>query len=535
MPLHSIPTLLGGILLFLYSLSRLNNVVQLAVGMRIRDYIRFTVRRKMNGFISGLFLTLLFQSSSATSLLVVSMVSSGLMSLSESLPVILGSDIGTTLIAQLVVWKITELSPIILLAGLVAFLLPEEKLKTKGEALFYFGLLLFGLMLLSRSADTFKESMFFDQAILGKKSYLSIFLLTLFFTLIVQSSAIPISMAIILAQRDLLGIDFALPVVLGANLGTTGTALLGSIVTGPEGKKVSLAHTFFKFAGVIILFPLLPFIVPLIEQVPVGAPQKIALFHFLFNLFISILFYPLSEYVGLGLEWLIPSKGRSLAVLPEYLDRSCLRNSEEALISVEKELLRQLLFARTMVEDSISLLADFKKFMMRNIRYLEFVVDNLQSEIIKYLWQISSLEMGERQSRRLFAYTSIVHDIERIGDHAVNIAEIAEIKRKKRTFFSLKAVDELRGISEKLKRSLETVTTLLERKEKLRAAELEEEIEETEKMVRDALGNHLERFYCKICQREAGPLFVDVLTNIGGILRHIRFISESLGQHDLLR
>ncbi len=528
MAFESVFLFAGGILLFLFSISKLSSSIQFVIGGRIREYIKFSVLKKINGLLSGVLITLIFQSSSATTLLVVSMVSAGLLSFGQSLPVILGADIGTTLTAQLVVWKITDIFPVILIFGLLLLLRSEEKWKRIGETLFYFGLLLFGLFLVTKGTAYLKDETFFSWAILAKKGPIFLFTSTLLFTLVVQSSAIPVSIAIVLCQNNLIEIDSALFVVLGANLGTTGTALLGSVVATRSGKKAALSHVFFKACGVLIFFFLSPIFTSFLDCIPVGTPQKVALSHFLFNFFIAILFYPLLGPVVSLFERLMPEKDRAIQVLPEYLSMNFLRDPQDALSCVKKELSRQMLLSKMMVIDSFDLLYKFNKMKRKSMFYVEMVIDNLQNEILRYLWQISSSEMTEQQSRRLFAYTAIVHDIERIGDHAVNIAEIAEIKKERGTFFSDQAILELENLKERIKKSLEIVTQLIENPHMRIIEELIGETSELEGKIKTALNNHLERFYCKICRREAGPLFVDLLTNIEGIRRHIRSICENL-------
>lgn len=522
---ESLSLFFGGILLFLFSVSRLNKTIQLAIGSKIREYVKFAVEKKINGLISGIFTTILFQSSSATTLLLVSMVGAGLVSFSQSLPFVLGADIGTTLTAQFIVWKITELSPIILASSFALLFHPDEKLKRIAEITFYFGLLLFGLFLVSRGTDFLREK---AVGAFMQKGYFTVFLSSLIFTVIVQSSAIPISIAIVLSEKNLLGLDFALFIVLGANLGTTGTALLGAAVASLDGKKTALAHLIFKAIGVFVFVLFFPFFFWFFEKIPTGLPQKIALSHFFFNVLIAILFYPILGFVAFLFEKLMPAKDEPLPLLPEYLNPHSLKNPETALLCVKKELTRQMLLSKKLAVDSFHFLSDFKRTQKTNIEYLEMVIDNLQTEILKYLWEISSLEMTQRQSRILFAFTSIVHDIERIGDHAVNIAEIAEIKKKMRTFFSDAATKELNIIIERTKSCLEKTLKAIQETTSSELEDLSVEAEATQKAIGSALNNHLERFYCKICRSEAGPLFVDVLTNIEGMLRHIISICEAL-------
>ncbi|MCX7856607.1 MAG: Na/Pi cotransporter family protein [Deltaproteobacteria bacterium] len=520
----------GGTVLFLFSIFRLNSVIQLSIANRIKDSLKFAVKNKLNGLIFGIGITVFFQSSSATTVMIVSMVSAGLVTLSESLPIILGADIGTTLIAQLVVWKFTDFSPFVLILGLILYFSPEERWKKTGETVFYFGLLLFGFLLLSKAAEHLKESKLFTEFISSRRDPLPLFIFSLFFTIVVQSSSIPIGISIILAQKEIIDLYVAVPVVLGANLGTTFTAVLGSLVSGPDGKKCAIAHVIFKLVGVLVILPFFSFFCDILDSLSVSLPQKIAISHFLFNLFITLLFYPLINHVTELLERLIPKKGRQLPLFPEYLDKRCLINPDLSLHCVKMELERQMRLSKSMVEDAFGLLYRFEKGIGRNLRYVEFVVDNLESEIMKYLWEVSSFEMTEEQTRRLFAYTVVVHSIERIGDHALNISEIAEIKKERRTFFSDAAIRELKDIEYGVKKLLAMASTVIENPKNVAINEIRKEILLTETKIRSALGNHLERFYCKICRKEAGPLFVDVLTNTEGIIRHIRFISENLSE-----
>ncbi|MDW8001255.1 MAG: Na/Pi cotransporter family protein [Deltaproteobacteria bacterium] len=514
--------------LFLFGLSMLSRLLQLAIGSRIKEYIRFSVQKKLNGLIFGLCVTILFQSSGAATFVALSLVNAGLLSVKGALPMILGADIGSTITAQLVVWRIPKLSPLILLTGFVLFVFENERLRRIGEGLFYFGLLLFGILTVSMGSELLRESPIFSNTVISERHRFTAFFVSFLFAFFGQSSAVPITMVIIMAQKEMIVLESAIFCVLGANLGVVGTPLIGSLSGGPEGKKVALGQFLFKGTGILLVSIFSSHFYDLLRSIPFELPQKIALSHILFNLLVAIVFYPFIDSLVHGLEKLIPKRGRVLSIFPEYLEKSCLGSPDEALLCVKKELLRMTELAESMVEDGLKLLYGFKKSLERGINYVELIVDNLQTEILKYLWQISCFEMTEYQSRRLFVYTSIVHDIERIADHAQNISEIAKIKRDKKTYFSDAAQKELESISKKVLMGLKSARNLLQDPKIEDIEELTKKTEVVQKEIKEAFSNHLERFYCKICLREAGPLYVDILINLEGVIRHIKSMCEGL-------
>lgn len=528
MKLEGILFFISGISIFLLSISRLNFLIQKALGISIREHLKFATESKRYGLLSGILVTLLFQSSSATTVLLVSMVSAGVMSFGRSLPIILGSDIGTSLTTELVVLKVTHVSPLILSFGLVLFLTSEGRRKALGEGVLFFGLLLFGLYLLSKGLSPERSQEIFRWLVARSENPYFVFLTSFLFTTLVQSSLIPISLAIFLSQANQFGISWATSVVLGANLGTTITAILASLVSNVEGKKVAYAHVIFKLVGVLVIFLFFRAYNSLLDVMPVSLGQKIVLSHLFFNLIISGIFFPFLGFVESFFEILLPKRQEVLYILPQYLDRSCLKNPDEALLCVKKELDRGLKLAREGFVFSMDAVELFRKEKKRKVEYIEIILDGLEREIIPYLWEASSFEMTERQSRRLFAYTAMVHSIERLGDHARNIAEAAEVKAQRRTFFSQRANEELGMIKKEVLFLFDDLSQLFENPSKDRIEALRKRTYSIEQSTKVAFLNHLDRFYCKICRKEAGPLFVDILTDIEGIARHLRFICDYL-------
>jgi len=517
-----------GVALFLFAMVKLGAGMQSAITGRLRQYVGFSVTKKAYGLLAGTLATVLFQSSSATTLLTVGMVSAGLITFYDSLSIILGADVGTSLTIQLVVWHITSVSPIIIFAGGLLFFLGREKWKTAGEAILYLGLIFYGLSLVGQAVTPLKDNQTFLHLFRETRNPLLGVTIGLVFAGIVHASAIPIAILAILGQQGLISIDNALPIVLGANVGTTVTALMGGMVTNIDGKRTAVSHLLSKSAGVLICLALLPFCTALLRHLSSSVPQQIALGHLLFNLFLAGLFVLILRPFSRFVEKILPGQSRTLSIWPEYLDERCLANPSEALACAKKELKREMLLAREMFSASLGLITTFNEAKKRDIMYIEVIVDNLLWEIIEYLWNTSCLELSPDLSKKLFAFSSIVYDIERIGDRSTNLVELAESKRRRKASFSESAYRELDLIGSRLVESIEDAASLLERRDEGAIQRISDRHGEVSRLIKDATDRHLERFYGKVCQAEAGPIFVDMLVNLKWISDHCETIAENI-------
>lgn len=512
------------IALFLFAMVKLNTCVQRLLSARVREYIKYSVRRPIYGLITGIVSTIIFQSSSATTLLTVGMVSAGIISFYHSLGIILGADIGTTLTVQLVAWKITSVSPVLILISGTAWVLGRGAVKSAGEILFYFGLIFFSLSLTGYATAPLKDNptflAFFQEAqnpILGV-------VIGVIFTGIVQASSIPISILVIMGQQDLVSIDNALAIVLGANMGTTVTAFLAAAVSNINGRRTAVAHFIFKLVGIIICLAFLPLAIPIFQALSNSISQQIVLGHILYNCLIASIFFFFLKPVTSVIVKILPGKAISLSLWPEYLDEGSLKYPNEALEQVKKELLRELSLAKQMLSDAQELILAYKKGKRRDIHYVEMVVDNLQSEIARYLNRISYSTLSGKDSQRLFAFSAVVDDIERIGDRAVNLAVLANYKHKSKADFSSEAEVELEEISKLVFENLNDTAEVMRQGNKLVIEDISNRDISIDTKIEDALQNHLVRFRMRTCEAEAGPIFVDVLIN----LKHISDLCKSI-------
>jgi len=516
-----------GIIMFLFGMLRLSKTVQQNfTNIRIREYFGLSVKKPFYGILTGIISTILFQSSSATTALTVGLVSAGLISFYHSLGIILGSDIGTTLTVQLVVWKVTDISPLLIITGSAIWLAGKGKWRSLGEMIFFFGCIFFGLFLVSQATEPLKTSSAFVSFCQEHHNPVSGLLIGFLLTAIIQSSAIPIATLAILAHHGLVTIDASLPIVIGANLGTSATALFAGIVANINGKRCAVSHFLFKLCGVIFFMAALPLFIRFLEAITHNIPQQIAYGHFFFNLFLVVVFTPFLGLFSRCIEKIMPGKEETISIWPEFLDERLLLQTETALNCARKELHREILLARKMYIKTISIIRNFRGKEVNDINYIELVVDNLQRQIGDYLYRVSKGPVSPEMFRTLSMFSSMVDDIERIGDHAVNMSELSERKHRREIEFSEAAMKDLKTIADLVARNIDDAISLIDRDDRQTIIRIIQREQEVNREVKEARERHLERYYEEICNAEAGPIFVEMLMNLERISDHCENIAE---------
>ncbi len=522
-----------GLTLFLLGMVWLSATIQKNfTSQRIREHFALSVRRPVYGIITGAVTTILFQSSSATSVLTVGLVGAGLISFYHSLGIILGADIGTTLTVQLVVWKVTDLSPLFIIFGSFLWFAGKGKWKPAGEAIFYFGLIFFGLSLVAYATEPLKNSEDFITFFRKIRNPVYGLLIGLAVTALIQSSAVTISVLVILASHNLITIDTSLSIVFGANIGTAATALLASLTANVEGKKCAVAHFLFKLTAAILCLLIYPLFLETVKSLSTQGAQQISLGHILFNLLVVIIFTPFLKPFSALVEKMIPGKEELLPIWPKFLDERQLSNAHEALKCARKELEREILLAQRMVGMSTRLVEDFSVARKNSINYIESVVDNLRHQVGNYLCMISFESLSLEVSQKLFSYSAITDDTERIADHALTLAELAARKDRRHISFTPQAMEELREVTTAVLENIADTIILIRKKDGETIKRIFEREELIDQMVRDARVRHLERHYKRLCEPEAGPIFVDMLIHLERISDHCENIAESIADLD---
>lgn len=504
----------SGVMLFLVGMVRLSFVIRQIMNARIKELVKYAVERPFYGLITGIVSSILFQSSSASTALTIGLVSAGLISFYSSLAILLGADIGTTLTVQFVIWRFTDISPFIITLGGFLWLTSRGYWKSAGEMIFYFGLIFFGLDVISQASLPLKQSPAFVHYFTQTQNPLYGIGLGVAITAIVQASAIPISIMAVLAQQDLIRLENAVPVVLGANLGTTVTALLAGAVANVSGKRTAVSHLIFKGAGVLLCFVFLPLFIEILKKMSSEVPQQIALSHFLLNLVIVVVFIFFLRPFSTLMKKVLPGEDEPLPVWPEYLKRDDLNNPAKALGHAQKELQRQIKLVQIMFFRTVSLISSYNKGKQKDISYIEMVVNNLRTQIVKFLWMASDRNLSADHSRRVFAFTAMAGDIKSIGNHIQSISSLAAEQRLRKIKFSDCGEKEFQETLALVEQNLADALSLTEKfnAEIVKAVMRREE--EIDVKVKEYLDNHLKRFYLRQCSPEAGPIFVEMLGHL---------------------
>ncbi len=526
MAIKEILIIISGIVLFLIGMVNLASAVRKFIDVRIKEYIRYAVEKPLYGLLTGVISTIIFQSSSASTALTVGLVSAGLISFYSSLAIILGTDIGTTLTVQFVIWHFTEISPVFISIGGLLWLLNRSKWKIAGQAVFYFGLIFFGLELISQAVEPLKNSPDFLNIFTQTQNPLFGLGLGIAVTGIIHASAIPISIMALLAQQDLVSLENALPVIMGANIGTTVTALMAGTVATVSGKRSAISHLIFKFIGVALCFVFMPFFMTLLRNLSTSVAQQIVLGHFVINMVIVLCFIFFLKPFAAFMQSILKGEDATLPIWPEFLDRKDLSDAKRALDNVQKELQREIHLTRKMFLTAINLITFPQEGRIRDISYIEMVVNNLRAQIIRFLWKISARDTSAQISKKVFSFTAIAGDIESIGNHVVWIAELASQKTERKIKFTENGMKELQAIISLVNHNLDDAALLIEAPDNMKITGLLQREEEIDSKVKDARIEHLKRFHKHLCSTEAGLIFVEMLIHLERISDHCNNIAE---------
>ncbi|NOX96758.1 MAG: Na/Pi cotransporter family protein [Nitrospirae bacterium] len=525
--------LVGGLAIFLYGMRLASEELQKIAGGHLRAILGLLTRNRFLGMIVGLLVAVATQSSSATTVMLVSFADTALMELRQAIGVILGAAIGTTLTVQLIAFKITDYAPLLIALGFSLTLIKKQK-KTErfGRALLGFGFIFLGMGIMSSASAPLKSSPHFTRFLLslGEKPFLGLLLATAF-TAVIQSSAATLALAITLSAQGLLTLNGALPIILGANIGTTATALLASIGSSREGKQVALAHFLFKVIGVIIFLPFLTPFGKLIDTTSIYAARQIANAHTIFNVINTLLFLPFVATMSHLVKKLLPSKpGRESISKSRYLDEKVLDVPSLALNQAAKEISRMAGMVREMVKESFSVISENDENLLEKLREKERIIDALSRENISYLTRLSQRRLSNEESKRGISLLYITSDLEHIGDLVDNnLMELAQKKIEKALSFSIEGGMDLEKMHKKIMDSLEMVKDALADNDRELAKKIIDSKNETDRLERNLRRAHLFRLGKELPEtRETSSIHLDVLDNLKRINSHAADIAHAI-------
>jgi len=411
--------LFGGLAIFLLGMDRMTESLRVVAGDRLRGVLLRLTSNRFVGMLTGAGITAVIQSSSVTTVLVVGFISSGLMSFQQSLGVILGANIGTTVTAQIIAFKVTTYALFAVAGGFaVTFLSKRGDRQAQGAVVLGLGLVFFGMSIMGdamsplRSSDTFVDLMGrLENPFLGVAVAAG-------FTALVQSSSATTGIVIVLAQQGLISLETGIALVMGANVGTSVTALMASIGKPREALRAGVAHAIFNVGGAIVWLPFIGVLASLVENIGGGNARELANAHTIFNIANALLIIGFVPIFARFIERLVPEspEEESRTVRVRYLDRTLLRTPSLALDRARLELLRMADRVRSMLGDILPAVLHGTRWTLLEIEEQDDEVDSLHRQIITYLGEISQTRLSERETEELIGLMEATNDLEAIGD-----------------------------------------------------------------------------------------------------------------------
>lgn len=521
--------LIGGLGLFVYGMKLMGDGLQKAAGEKLKRILEVLTTNRILGILVGAGVTSIIQSSSATTVMTVGFVNAGLMTLAQAAGVIMGANIGTTMTAQLIAFKLSDVAPLILGIG-AAMVLFAKKKKTRdiGEIVLGFGILFVGMNLMETSMSPLREVLWFKNLILtlGDHPMMGV-LVGLAMTATVQSSSATIGILMALAANNGIPLNVALPILFGDNIGTCATALLASIGTTKNARRAALIHLSFNAIGTIIFMLAMPAVLKVIPMLGGNMERQIANSHTLFNLTNTIVQAPFIAFLVKFVKWVIPGDDKKDDVMAlVYLDNRLIETPSVAVGQVIKEITRMGKLASENINQSLKCFMNFDEKLVASGAEKEELINFLEREITSYMVRLSNTALSETQSKTITSLFHVVNDMERIGDHADNLFELSQYKQEKSLPFSEEALKEINTMYETVSDAVNTAIQALENSDFSMAQnvlQIEEKIDAMEKQLRS---EHIDRLNKGICYPASGTIFLDIISNLERVGDHSNNIAE---------
>ena len=531
-------SLLGGLGLFLYGMNLMGESLEKVAGSKMKKIIELLTKNIFMGVLLGAVVTAVIQSSSATTVMVVGFVNAGLMGLPQAVGVIMGANIGTTVTAQIVSFDLTGMAPLALGIGILLYLFAgNEKYKQVGEVFIGFGLLFTGMESMKLAVSPLAEYKGFTDLLstFGRYPILGL-LLGFGITAIIQSSSAAMGMLVVLASQGLVPLSSALPILYGQNIGTGVTSLISRIGANKNAKRAAMIHLIFNILGTIIFLILLNGIVVkfVVSLDPGNVARQIANVHTIFNIVSTILLLPCNKLIVKLAMRIVPDKEDEIeedeSRVIKYIDDRMIQTPPIALASTIKEVARMGEKARDSVDYAMEGILESSSEGIERCFKQEKSINQLQKTILNYLLKLSKAPLSEEDRETVDTLFNTVNDIERIGDHAENLAEIAQSAIDGQVYFSEQGQNEISDMYNKVIASysyaLESMVTS-DVNLACKVIKMEEQVDIMEESCRV---NHMRRLNNNLCSIDNGIIYFEILANLERISDHAANIAEKVIQ-----
>ena len=537
MSFGTILTMAGGLGLFLFGMELMSDSIEKVAGARLRRILEIFTTNRFMGMIVGIIFTGIIQSSSACTVMVVSFVNSGLMNLYQAAGVILGANIGTTITSQLVSFNLSKIAPLILLVGVVVMMFTKkEKVRKVAEVVVGFGILFVGLSTMSQAMANMKNEPQVVNLLMSLKNPFLATLMGFALTAIIQSSSVTVSIVLLLANQDLLPLPITLYIILGCNIGACATAMLASMTGKKDAKRAALIHLLFNIIGTVIIYIALfvagDQIVELIKSISEDNGRFVANAHTLIKIAQVIMLFPFTGWLVKMTYLIVPGEDQKVGYREsyqlKYIGDKVVFNPATAVVEVVKELERMASLAEENLNRAMNALITLDEEDIEEVYEVEKNINFLNHAITDYLVKINQTTLPIEDLNSLGALFHVVNDIERIGDHAENVADAARQRKEEGVSISKEAQKELGDMLEMVNKIIRYAVEMFAKSDETHMQEiitLEDQVDEKE---RELQKKHVERLTKGECSPEAGMIFSDIVSGLERVADHATNIAFAI-------
>ena len=537
MDMSVILQLAGGLGLFLFGMDLMSQSIEKVAGARLRRILEFFTSNRFMGMIVGIIFTGIVQSSSACTVMVVSFVNSGLMNLYQAAGVIFGANIGTTVTSQLVSFNLSEVAPLFLLAGVAIMMFcKKQKIKKAAEVLIGFGILFVGLSTMSQAMEGMRDMPEVVNLLQSLRNPFFATLVGMLLTAVIQSSSVTVSIVLLLATQGLLALPITLYIIMGCNIGSCATALLASMSGKKDAKRAAMIHFLFNVIGTFIMYIILlaaegP-IVNMIQSISSDNGRFVANAHTIIKIFQVVILFPFSNLIVKLACLCVPGEDRKINYRESYqlkfIGEKVVFNPATAVVEVINELERMASLASENLNRAMNALITLDEDDIEEVYEVEKNINFLNREITDYLVKINQTTLPIEDQKSLGALFHVVNDIERIGDHAENVADAARGRKESGAGISKEAQRELGEMLDMVNRLVQYSVDMFVKNDEQNMEEiiaLENQVDEKERALQQA---HVQRLTKGECTPEAGMFFSDIVSGLERVADHATNIAFAL-------
>ena len=532
-------TLMGGLGLFLFGMNFMSQGLQKAAGAKLRSVLTAISKNKYIAVLFGALFTAIIQSSGATTVMVVTFVNAGLMELTQAVGIIFGANIGTTITAQLVSFNLTAVAPVILFVGVIMFLFMKKPIFKKiGEVVIGFGALFMGISMMSGAMSQLNNYPAVINTLAQLTNPVLAILVGLIITVIVQSSSVTVSILLLMAGQGLVTLPICFYFILGCNIGSCTPAVMAAMDAKKDAKRAALIHVLFNVFGmiiisVILIFAMEPFTAFIQAISGSDIKRSVANTDTIYKVFQTLIFLPVSTQFIKLVNRLVPGddvkqEGFSL----QYISMNTVFSPTAAIVEAMQEIGRMGRKAEQNLQLSMEAFFDGDQAKIDQVYATEKYIDYLSHEITDYLVDVNQRQLPVSDSLKIGGLFHVVNDIERIGDHAENIADAAVRMKEENISFSKKATKEILDMFEKDMQILACALEMFENEDRSHMQEIRGIEEEVDQMEIDLQNSHIRRMAKGKCSPESGLIFTDLVTGLERVADHATNIAFALTSSD---